>query len=92
MENVHYLLNPKDLEEALADPKAHWDNLEQSKARKRGTETRYQGKSRLDECMEEFGRGRAETKRCMANLARLCASENSPLHMGTRTGFVKFMR
>ena len=76
MENIHYLLDPKDLEEALADRKAHWDNLEESKARKRGIETRYQGQSTLDECMEEFGRGRAETKRCMANLASLCASEN----------------
>ena len=41
VENIHYLLNTKDLEEALADPKAHWDSLEESKARKRGIETKY---------------------------------------------------
>ena len=28
VEKIHYLLNRKDLEEALADPKAHWDSLE----------------------------------------------------------------
>ena len=92
MENIHYLLDWKDLEEALADPKAHWDSLEESKARKRGIKTRYQGQSTLDDCVEEFAHRSAETKRCIANLACLCDVENLPLHMGTRAGFVKFMR
>ena len=86
------MVDEKDLEEALVDPKAHWDSLEESKARKRGIETRYQGQSTLDDCVEEFGRWSVETKRCMANLARLCAVENLPLHMDTHVGFVKFMR
>ena len=30
MESIHYLLDPKDVEEALVDPKAHWDSLEES--------------------------------------------------------------
>ena len=42
--------------------------------------------------MEEFGRRSAETKRCMANLACLCAIENLSSLIGTRVGFVKFMR
>ena len=42
--------------------------------------------------MEEFGHRSAETKRCVVNLACLCVVENLPLHMGTRAGFVKFMR
>ena len=92
MENIHYLLDRKDLEEALADPKAHWDCLEESKVSKCGIETQYQGQSTLDDCVEEFGHRSAETKRCFANLAHLCAVENLPLHMGTREGFVKFMR
>ena len=33
MENVHYLHDLKDVEEALANPKAHWDDLEDRKAR-----------------------------------------------------------
>ena len=36
VENVHYLHDPKDVEEALTNPKAHWDNLEDRKARLRG--------------------------------------------------------
>ena len=92
MENIHYLLDRKNLEEALADPKAHWDSLEESKARKRGIEIRYQGQSTLDDCVEEFGHRSAENKRCVANLARLCAVENLTLHMGTRAGFVNSMR
>ena len=91
MENIHYLSDQKDLEEALVDPKAHWDNLEDSKARKRGIEILYQGQSTLDECVKEFVRRSAETKRYVANLARLCVVENLPLHMVTRIGFVKFM-
>ena len=54
--------------------------------------TGYQGQSTLHDCVEEFGHRSAETKWCVANLACLCAVENLPLHMGTRTGFVKFMR
>ena len=92
VENIHYFLDRKDLEEVLADPKAHGDNLEESKARKFRIETWNQGQNTLDDCVEEFGCRSAETKRCMANLAHLCAVENLPLHMGTRTGFVKFMR
>ena len=92
VENIHYLLDLKDLEEALADPKAHWDYLEESKARKRRIETRYQGQRTLYDCVEEFGHRSTETKRCVANLARLCTIENLPLHMGTRARFVKFMR
>ena len=42
--------------------------------------------------MEEFGHRSAETKRCVANLVRMCVVENLPLHMGTHTEFVKFMR
>ena len=92
VENIHYLLDPKDLEEVLANLKAHWHNLEETKARKHGLETRYQAQSTLDECVEEFGHTSARTKRCMANLARLCFVENLPLHMGTHIGFVNFMR
>ena len=33
IENVHYLHDPKDAEEALTNPKAHWDDLEDRKAR-----------------------------------------------------------
>ena len=76
VENIHYLLNRKDLDKALVDPKAHWDSLEESKARKHGIETQYQGQSMLDDCVEEFDHRSAETKRCVANLARLCTVEN----------------
>ena len=85
VENVHYLHDPKDVEEALTNPKAHWDDLEDRKARLQGVDTRLQGQSTLDECMEEYGRGSAERKRCVVNLARLCAVENLPLHIGTRS-------
>ena len=92
VENIHYLLDQKDLEETLADSKAHWDYLEESKARKCGIETPYQRQSTLDDCVEEFGHRSAETKRCIANLLRLCVVENLTLHIGTHPGFVKFMR
>ena len=92
MEDIHYLLNRKDLEEAFADLKAHWDSLEEIKAKKRGIGTRYQGQSTLHEYVEEFGRRSVETRRCLANLVRLRAVENLPLHMGTYIGFVKSMR
>ena len=68
MENVHYLHDSKDVEEALTNPKAHWDDLEDRKARLHGVETRFQGQSMLDECMEEYRRGNVERKCCMANL------------------------
>ena len=92
VENVHYLHDPKHVEEALANPKAHWDHLGDKKAMLRGVDTRLQGQSTLDENVEEYGRGSAKRKRCVANLARLCAVENLPLHIGTRLGFVMFMR
>ena len=69
VENVHYLHDPKDVEEALTNPKAHWDDLDHRKARLRGVDTRLQGQSTLDDCMEEYGHGSAERKCCMANLA-----------------------
>ena len=92
VENTHYLHTPEEIDEAVANHKAHWDNLEDKKARERGVETRHQGQSTLDECMQEYWRGSAERKRCMANLTRLCAVENLPLQIGTRLGFFKFMR
>ena len=80
------------MEEALVDLKAHWDSLEESKARKRRIEARYQGQSTLDDCVEEFGHKSVATKRCFANFVCLCAMENLSLYMGTQVGFVKFMR
>ena len=68
MQNLHYLYYPKDVEEALANSKAHWDDLKDRKARLRGVETRLQGQSTLDECMEEYRRGSAERKRRMVDL------------------------
>ena len=55
-------------------------------------DTRLQGQSTLEECVEEYRRGSAERKRCMANMAQLCAVENLPFHIGTQPGFVKFMK
>ena len=53
----------------------------------------YKGRALLDECVEEYGYGSAERKRCVVNLARLFMVEtNLPLHISTRSGFVKFMR
>ena len=86
------LHTPEKIDEAIADPKAHWENLEDKKAKERGVETRYQGQRTLGECVLEYGRGSAERKHCMANLARLCAVENLPLHIGSQSGFLKFMR
>ena len=34
VQNIYYLEDPKDVEEALTDPKAHWDSMEKSKVRK----------------------------------------------------------
>ena len=66
LENVHYLHEPKDMKEAITNPKVHWDDLEDRKVRLGGLDNRLQGQSTLDECMEEYGRGGAERKRCMA--------------------------
>ena len=92
MQNLHYLQDPKGLEEAVTNLKAHWDDLEDRKASLHGVETWLQGQSMLDECVEDYGRGSAERKCCMANLARLCMVENLPLHIGCQPRFVKFMR
>ena len=70
-ENMHYLHDLKDVEEALANPKAQLDDLEDRKARLWEVDTRLQGQRMLDKCVEEYGRGSAERKRCIANLARL---------------------
>ena len=69
VENRHCLHTLEEIDEALADPKAHWDNLEDKKAREPGLETWHQGQSTLDECVLEYRRGSGERKRCMANLA-----------------------
>ena len=92
VENTHCLHTLEEIDEAVADPKAHWDNLEDKKEREHGVETRHQGQSTLDECVLEYWCGSAERKRCMANLARLCTVENLPLHIGSKPGFLKFMR
>ena len=92
LEDVHYLQDPKDVEEAITNPKAHWDDLEDRKARLQRVDTRLQGQSSLDECMEEYGRGSVERKCFLANLERLCTVENLPLHISTQLGFLKFMR
>ena len=68
VENRRCLCTPEEIDEALTDPKAHWDNLEDKKARERGVETRCQGHNTLDECMPEYGRGSGERKRCVTNL------------------------
>ena len=83
---------PEEIDEAVANPKAHWDNLEDRKARLHGVESQLQRQSKFDECVEEYGRGNAKRKCCMANLAWLCVVDNLLLHISTRVGFVKFMR
>ena len=55
-------------------------------------ETWHQGQSTLDKCVPEYGRGSGERKCCVANLARLCAVENFPLHISSGPGCLKFMR
>ena len=92
VQNTHFLHTLKEIDEAIANPKAHWDNLEDRKARLHGVESRLQGQSTLDECVEEYGRGSAERKCYVANLAQLYAVENLALHIGTQAGFLKFMR
>ena len=39
VENVHNLHNQKDVEEALTNSKAYWNNLEDRKTRLRGVDT-----------------------------------------------------
>ena len=68
VENRHCLHTAEEIVEALADLKAHWDNLEDKKASERGVETQHQGQSTLDECVLEYRRGSVERKCCMANL------------------------
>ena len=66
VENVHHLHDPKDvkkLSQILKLIEKIW------KIGRRGVETGLQGQSMLDECVEEYGRGSAERKRCVANLA-----------------------
>ena len=63
VENVHYLHDPKDVKDALTNPKAHCDYLEDRKATLRRMETWLQVQSTLNECMEEYGCGSAERKR-----------------------------
>ena len=92
VQNMHFLHTPEEIDEAIANPKVHWDNLEDRKARLCGVESRLQGPSTLDEYVEEHKRGSAERKCCVVNLARPCMVENLPLHIGTQVGIVKFMR
>ena len=49
-----YLHTLEEIDETVANPKAHWDNLEDKKARERGVETRHQGQSTLDEYVLEY--------------------------------------
>ena len=63
VEDIHYSLDP--------NTKAHWDNLEESKASKCRLETRYQGESMLDECVEEFRCRGAKTKKVHGKLGTL---------------------
>ena len=71
VQNTHFLHTPEEIDEAVANPKAHWDNLEDRKVRLRGLESRLQGQSTLDACMEEYRRGSAKRKHCVVNLAQL---------------------
>ena len=43
MEIIQRLLDPKGLKEALANPEARWDRVEENKARRHGIETRIKG-------------------------------------------------
>ena len=69
VENVYHLHDTKDEEEALTNPKAHWDDLEDRKTRFHGVETHLQGQSTLYECVEEYECRNTERKRCVVNLA-----------------------
>ena len=83
VENLHYLHDLKDLEEAVPNPQAHGDDLEDRKARFHGVDNQLQGQSTLDECVEEYGRGSVERKCYVVILAQLCTVENLHLHIGT---------
>ena len=83
IEDILYLVDSKYLEEALTDPKVHWDTSEESKVKKCAFETQFQGQSTLDDCVGKCGRLTSEKKRCMVNLACLYTIENLPLHMDT---------
>ena len=67
VENIHYLLDRKDLEEALADPKAHWDNLEESKARKWKLRPGIKGKARWMIVWKNLGIGVQTLKGALPN-------------------------
>ena len=54
VENTHCLHTPEEIDEAIANPIAHWDHLEDKKAREHEVETRHQGQSMLDECVLEY--------------------------------------
>ena len=54
VEDTYCLHTPKEIDEVVANLKAHWDNLEDKKARERGVETRHQEQSTLDECVLEY--------------------------------------
>ena len=92
VQNTHFLHTLEEIDEAVADPKAHWDNLEDRKGRLHAVESLLQGENTLDEGIEEYGHGSAKRKRCMANLAQLCMVENLPLHIDTWARFAKFIR
>ena len=68
VENTHYLHTPEEIDEAVGNLKAHWDNLEDKKAREHGVQTRHQGQSTLDECMLEYWRESARRKCRVVNL------------------------
>ena len=69
VENTHCLHTLEEIDEAVASPKAHWDNLEDKMVEERGVQTRHQGQSMLDDCVPEHWHGSAENKCCVANLA-----------------------
>ena len=58
--NTHCLHTPEEIDEAIADPKAHWEQFGRQEDEGAGLETRHQGQSTLDECMPEYGRGSGE--------------------------------
>ena len=62
VEIIHNLLDLNILEEALTHPKAHFDSLEERKARKCAIETRFQGQGTFNVFVGEFRRGSLEKK------------------------------
>ena len=68
VENVYYLHDPRmwrKLSQTLKIIRTIWKIGRQGCE---GLDTRLQGQSTLDECVEEYGRGGAERKRCVVNL------------------------